>query len=265
MCHSLIVHDNQQGGPSLYQGTSPDEVALLDAARQLGFTFVRRSLTSIVLNMRGHTVTYDILNVMDFTSDRGRMSVIARAPDGRWLGCGWVVYGGCVGGGYVLYVVGVSTRHLPLPSPSPHPPLSQIPSDTIRLYCKGSDIRVLERLRSDTDPDLLADTNRNLHLFATRGLRTLLLGTRVLTAEEFADWDARYQEAAADLDNRDSRIAALAEEVEQELELVGATAIEDKLQVCVLGGGVGGGGSCVCVCVCVCVGRRCGLGLCVYV
>lgn len=82
VCHSLIVHENPQGGLPLYQGTSPDEVALLDAARQLGFTFVRRSLSNIVLNMRGHNVTFEILNVMDFTSDRGRMSVIARAPDG---------------------------------------------------------------------------------------------------------------------------------------------------------------------------------------
>lgn len=93
----------------------------------------------------------------------------------------------------------------------------------------------MDLLRPDTDAELLADTTRNLHLFATKGLRTLVLASRVISAEEFANWDARYQDAAADLDNRDAKIAALAEEVETNLELVGCTAIEDKLQVgCVL-------------------------------
>ena len=64
-----------------------------------------------------------------------------------------------------------------------------------------------------------------------QGLRTLALGSKVLEEEEWAAWDARYQEAAADLDDRDARLAALYTEVELNLELVGVTAIEDKLQV----------------------------------
>ncbi len=126
------------------------------------------------------------------------------------------------------------------PSPTlPHsPPLSL---GTIRLYCKGADAKVLPRLKPTIDPALLQNTHRNLHLFATKGLRTLLLGTRVLQEEEYNDWDVRYQAACADLDNRDARINALADEIEQNLELVGVTAIEDKLQVCG-DGGIGGWG-----------------------
>lgn len=63
-----------------------------------------------------------------------------------------------------------------------------------------------------------------------QGLRTLALGSKVLEEEEWAAWDARYQEAAADLDDRDARLAALYAEAEANLELVGVTAIEDKLQ-----------------------------------
>ena len=63
-----------------------------------------------------------------------------------------------------------------------------------------------------------------------QGLRTLVLGTKILTEEVWADWDSRYQDAAAQLDNRDEALAALAVEIEADLEMVGVTAIEDKLQ-----------------------------------
>lgn len=63
-----------------------------------------------------------------------------------------------------------------------------------------------------------------------QGLRTLALGSKVLEEDEWEAWDARYQEAAADLDNRDARLAALYAEAEADLQLVGVTAIEDKLQ-----------------------------------
>lgn len=43
-------------------------------------------------------------------------------------------------------------------------------------------------------------------------------------------WDARYQEAAAALDQRDVAIARAAADIESDLDLVGSTAIEDKLQ-----------------------------------
>ena len=66
--------------------------------------------------------------------------------------------------------------------------------------------------------------------FSLQGLRTLVLGTKVLTEEVWADWDSRYQDAAAQLDNRDEALAALAVEIEADLEFVGVTAIEDKLQ-----------------------------------
>lgn len=56
------------------------------------------------------------------------------------------------------------------------------------------------------------------------------MGTKILAEEVWADWDSRYQDAAAQLDNRDEALAALAMEIEVDLEMVGVTAIEDKLQ-----------------------------------
>ena len=58
----------------------------------------------------------------------------------------------------------------------------------------------------------------------------------MLPSEEWAHWEARYQTAAAALENRDAGVGALAEQLEQGMALLGVTAIEDKLQV----GGVHG-------------------------
>ena len=64
-----------------------------------------------------------------------------------------------------------------------------------------------------------------------QGLRTLAIATRLLGEEEWAEWDGRYQAAAAQLEGRDEALADLAAELEADLELVGVTAIEDKLQM----------------------------------
>lgn len=56
---------------------------------------------------------------------------------------------------------------------------------------------------------------------------------RRLCAQE---WDQRYQEAASSFVDRDEKLDALGKEIEQGLELIGVTAIEDKLQVRRVGG-----------------------------
>ncbi len=72
----------------LLQGPSPDEVALVDAARQMGFVFTARSQNTITLNMLGEEVTYEILNVMEYTSDRcGRSRKEARCVRCDTAGC----------------------------------------------------------------------------------------------------------------------------------------------------------------------------------
>lgn len=63
-----------------------------------------------------------------------------------------------------------------------------------------------------------------------QGLRTLAIGTHVLDAEWVSEWDSQYQEAAALLEGRDEATEKLMAEVEKDLDLVGVSAIEDKLQ-----------------------------------
>lgn len=57
-----------------------------------------------------------------------------------------------------------------------------------------------------------------------------MLATRVLNEQEYQQWAGDYEQAASNLDDREQRIAAVSEKIERDLELVGVTAIEDKLQ-----------------------------------
>ncbi len=66
--------------------------------------------------------------------------------------------------------------------------------------------------------------------FAGEGLRTLCLAIRDVDESFYDDWKERQREASLALDNREERLDKLYEEMEQNLTLLGCTAIEDKLQ-----------------------------------
>nr|XP_026696288.1 phospholipid-transporting ATPase IA isoform X4 [Ciona intestinalis] len=79
--------DDQDGDDNLeniqYQSSSPDENAIVKAARNLGYVFCVRTPTHVVVRCQGKDESYEVLNVLEFSSTRKRMSVIVRAPDGR--------------------------------------------------------------------------------------------------------------------------------------------------------------------------------------
>lgn len=60
-----------------------DEQALLFGARQFGFTFHDRDPKSVTITALGVTENYEILNIIEFTNSRRRMSVIVRTPDSK--------------------------------------------------------------------------------------------------------------------------------------------------------------------------------------
>lgn len=71
---------------------------------------------------------------------------------------------------------------------------------------------------------------QHINDFATEGLRTLLYGYRILSEEDYSSWRKVYQDASTSLVNRQEQVERAGELIEQDLELAGATAIEDKLQ-----------------------------------
>ncbi|KPU79470.1 uncharacterized protein Dana_GF17746, isoform F [Drosophila ananassae] len=179
LCHTVMAETVD--GKLEYQAQSPDEAALVSAARNFGFVFRTRTPNSITIEVMGRTEEYELLNILDFNNVRKRMSVILRR------------------------------------------------GDSVVLYCKGADNVIYDRLHGGQE-DLKARTQDHLNKFAGEGLRTLVLAERRLTEQYYNDWRMRQQEAALSLDSREQKLNAIYEEIESEMQLVGVTAIEDKLQ-----------------------------------
>ncbi|KAJ7129762.1 phospholipid-translocating ATPase [Mycena epipterygia] len=97
------------------------------------------------------------------------------------------------------------------------------------LLTKGADNVIFERLKAGGE-ELKATTESHLSAFANSGLRTLTLAYKIIQEDEYAAWSERYHEATVAMDDREEKIEAVSDELERDLRLLGATAIEDKLQ-----------------------------------
>ncbi|NWV14313.1 AT8B2 ATPase, partial [Ptilonorhynchus violaceus] len=181
LCHTVMSEEKSEG-ELLYKAQSPDEGALVTAARNFGFVFRSRTPKTITVHELGQAITYQLLAILDFNNIRKRMSVIVRSPEGK-----------------------------------------------IRLYCKGADTILLERLHP-INQDLTSITTDHLNEYAGEGLRTLVLAYKDLEESYYKDWSERLYRAGSAPEAREDRLARLYDEVEHDMMLLGATAIEDKLQ-----------------------------------
>ncbi|GFQ04468.1 putative phospholipid-transporting ATPase 5 [Phtheirospermum japonicum] len=186
LCHTGIpVEENEEGSKKMvYEAESPEEVAFLIAAREFGFGFCQRTQSAMVVQevdpFSGLEVKreYKLLNLLEFSSSRKRMSVIVSNGDGE-----------------------------------------------IFLFCKGA--------------DELADYGRTyqqatvLHLsnYAEDGLRTMVFAYKKISAPEYEKWSSVFSEAKATIGpERDELLENASEMIEKDLILLGAVAVEDKLQ-----------------------------------
>ncbi|XP_028814034.1 phospholipid-transporting ATPase ID isoform X2 [Denticeps clupeoides] len=181
LCHTVMPEERSEG-ELLYQAQSPDEGALVTAARNFGYVFRARTPETITLYEMGQPVTYQLLAILDFNNVRKRMSVVVRNPKGQ-----------------------------------------------IKLYSKGADTIIFDRL-DPSNEELMYTTSEHLNEFAGEGLRTLALACKDLDEDMFKEWMKKLLSASSILENREEHLGALYEEIEQGMMLLGATAIEDKLQ-----------------------------------
>ncbi|KAG2532372.1 hypothetical protein BBI17_003270 [Phytophthora kernoviae] len=166
-----------------YNASSPDEEALVQAASDLGYVLASRDGPICNTIIQGRPMSFEILNVLEFNSDRKRMSVIVRNPDG-----------------------------------------------SIVLYCKGADDIIFDLLSKSQPQGVAHVTRGHLQEYASEGLRTLTTAIRHLTQEEYDQWSNLYKQAEFSMDGRAAKIAKISAIIEVELTLLGATAIEDRLQ-----------------------------------
>jgi phospholipid-transporting ATPase len=99
----------------------------------------------------------------------------------------------------------------------------------IIILTKGADSIIAKRLKEDQKEELI-QAMASLEEFGTEGLRTLMLAQREIPSSEFSDWEKSYHEALTAMTNREERMEEEQDKIEVELEIVGCTAIEDKLQ-----------------------------------
>lgn len=178
-CHTII--SEQKDGELHYKASSPDELALVNASRFFGYEFISRDQDmNIEIKIGDRKVIVKVLNIIEFTSDRKRMTVIVKMPDGK-----------------------------------------------IKLLCKGADTVLLPRLNQS---DLIGSTWKHLENYANEGLRTLILASKEIAEDEYAAWNVKFEEAMHDIHHREEKLDEVGEEIENNLNLIGATAIEDKLQ-----------------------------------
>lgn len=103
------------------------------------------------------------------------------------------------------------------------------PDGKIRIYCKGADTVILERLAKDNE--IVDVTLQHLEDYATEGLRTLCLAMREIPEDEYREWQQIFDKAATTVGgNRAEELDKAAEVIEHDFVFLGATAIEDRLQ-----------------------------------
>lgn len=182
-CHTVMIDYSDPQNPC-YQGSSPDELAIVNVASDLNYRFSKRSAGSITIDVYGKPIEIEVFAVIEFTSARKRMSIMALLPD-----------------------------------------------DNYYIFCKGADSTILERLEAGLeDTDSVKNSLKGLEQFASSGLRTLCFAYRKLDKDFALEWLDKWHEALETVTDRQEKIDSVAKLIEVDMQFIGATGVEDRLQ-----------------------------------
>ncbi|KAF9874871.1 phospholipid-translocating P-type ATPase [Colletotrichum karsti] len=308
LCHTCLP-ETLENGQIEYQAASPDELALVEAARDLGYIVIDRPAQSVILQLPGANGSmtkekYQVLDVIEFSSQRKRMSIVIRMPDGRVCvfckGADNVILPRLKLSGLALQKADAVQRRASIrrsvEKEMAHQHRMSIggtPRNSVmlgRASMSGRSMTRRESLRisgdlhrrssafandpeswsprresqdilspmsvqeiwpsprasmamDESDIDEFIDESialnegavfekcfQHMNDFASDGLRTLLYGYRYIPEDDYVQWKKIYQDATTSLDNRQEKIEAAGELIEDKFDLAGATAIEDRLQ-----------------------------------
>lgn len=185
VCHTVVPDFDHKEQRIKYQASSPDELALVDGAAKMGYVFVARTATTIIIKLFGQSdQEWEVMAELPFDSTRKRMSLIVKPP------------------GVNYYV----------------------------LMTKGADSVMIPRLKKSRNP--ITKMVEDLDQFAREGLRTLVMGQRMVTSRQFEAFFGQFEAIKSSADpNKETLLGELFNELEKDLDYVGVSAIEDLLQV----------------------------------
>ncbi|KAM7404152.1 hypothetical protein PAMA_004537 [Pampus argenteus] len=177
----------------LYEAESPDEAALVYAARAYCCTLRARSVESLLVDLPGiGSLAVQLLHILPFDSTRKRMSVVVRHP---------------LTGEVVVYTKGADSVIMDL---------AEAPKGAEQAQEIYSHIR--------------EQTQKHLDSYAREGLRTLCIAKKVMEEEEYELWLKRQLLAESSIENREELLLESAQRLETNLTLLGSTGIVDRLQ-----------------------------------
>ncbi|CAJ1958657.1 unnamed protein product [Sphenostylis stenocarpa] len=104
------------------------------------------------------------------------------------------------------------------------------PDNSVKVFVKGADTSMLNVIEKSFSMDLVRATEAHLHSYSSIGLRTLVIGMRDLNASEYDQWHSSFEAASTAVFGRAAMLRKVSSIVENSLSILGASAIEDKLQ-----------------------------------
>ena len=194
LCHTCSIQlDNE--GKEEYACVSPDSIELVKAARDQGWKLTESGTTSIKrisLGLNDVIIDFERLELIEFSSDRKRETVLVKEKNTNSI--------------------------------------SNENNTIIKLYCKGADSIIEERLSNQTPPNILKQCKYYVNKFSALGFRTLFIAMKILSQDEYEQFNKALKEAQMSLQNKDEKVAEVYATIEKDLFLLGSTIVEDKLQ-----------------------------------
>ncbi|KAI5918884.1 hypothetical protein F4810DRAFT_689816 [Camillea tinctor] len=270
LCHTCLPEAGDDGQID-FQASSPDELALVRGAQEMGFLVIQRSTSTITVqtsNSYGFPSSqeYRILDVIHFSSSRKRMSIIVQCPDAQL----WLISKGAdsiilprlrialddrdqthgVSASKYQYRTGFSDAQSSAIretfedetddtwSHQERGPFEAYELQPVHYGASTSQSRdfqsdnsgTFENLATFEPVEVLTRCSAHIDDYATEGLRTMVYADRFLSEDDYREWKRLYHEAETSLVDRQERIEEVSDLIEHSLDLVGAAAIEDKLQ-----------------------------------
>jgi phospholipid-translocating ATPase len=180
VCHNVTPVEEE--GLRVLQASSPDEIALVEAAEKFGLILRNRTQTTMDLFWEDFQVSqsFQILNNFPFTSKKKRMGIIVKDNlTGRFI-----------------------------------------------FYLKGAD----EIMRNRVHQNQRGFLKDNCDDLSREGLRTLVYAYKILSEEEYRMWAEDFHAASTEIERREELQEAVTERLENNMEILMITGVEDKLQ-----------------------------------
>ncbi|KAG6763373.1 hypothetical protein POTOM_030787 [Populus tomentosa] len=254
----LVVDDTSDSTVKLldYQGESPDEQALAYAAAAYGFMLTERTSGHIVINIQGERQRYLFTTffylfycqflghifaniLMMITTATSVIVNMNGCQAVNWLETVWLLiqyYSGISGINISEEYVHLKCRFNVLglhEFDSDRKRMSVIlgcPDKTVKVFVKGADTSMFSVIDRSLNTNIIHATEAHLQTYSSMGLRTLVFGIRELNNSEFEQWHLAFEAASTAIIGRAALLRKVANNVENSLTILGASAIEDKLQ-----------------------------------